>query len=576
MLTHIRDMEKLLQVNGTEVRPWEWTAYGQSYPPGLSFDNMGNPIQDPNSKDQWSQFGSLWVKNYQGKPLDLSIGPQGQGGHSSGYTRSSLLETRPTEGYLGVHTDSAPLSSIKGTRLSILGTTIDTTSFDAPDMDEPPPGTPAGSPLYNKSLAAFLQSALGINPKMENIDLPSRQDAFVYSEWYFLMIHPFMPVLHQPSFLQLLTRIYDEDGFKPTTCELVTAHMVFATIYFQYGIRNPDEPDKQARYNDLSNKHYHWSLSKFYDLSIESSVTAVQALTMIALHTRNFPKPACSCKIVNLALSRAIELNFHRAVKVPSGGTNIDNEVRKRIWWAILGLAVTLNGRLGRPMPITLEEFDVEFPVAVSDQYITDEGIAESSKVGNCEFLVGLTGFRMVPLYLEMFSSIYSVRRDPSKYMDVVRGLEEGMQAIQHNLPDELKVDTCKPGQQMFALYTQAMGLEFYLCLRHPSVCMTTDAKFCAENTRTCEDTARKLLDVVTALLDLKCLDTTWYQLSVYVAAIFSSLVAHWERRFDITPNEFGTLRTEMKLWMRVVNEIGMTLGKSLFVTAMKKPCAGV
>jgi hypothetical protein len=227
-------------------------------------------------------------------------------------------------------------------------------------------------------------------------------------------------------------------------------------------------------------------------------------------------------------------------------------------------------------MPITLEEFDVEFPVAVSDQYITDEGVTETSKVGSCEFLVGLTGFRMVPLYLEMFSSIYSVRRDPSKYMGVVRELEEGMQAILKNLPDELKVDTCQPGQQLFALYTQAMGLEFYLCLRHPSVCMTADAKFCAENTRTCEDTARKLLDVVTALLDLKCLDTTWYQLSVYVAAIFSSLVAHWERRFYITTTEVGTLRTEMKMWMRVVNEIGMTLGKSLFVTAHEETVCGV
>ncbi len=175
MLNHIRDLEKLLLSSGTEVRPWEWSPYGPSCPPGVSFDNMGNPMQDPSAKDQWTQVGTLWVKNYGSKPQYFSTTySTGDSTATSQYSRLSLLETRPTEGYLGVLTDSAPLSSIKGTKLSILGTTIDITSFDAPDMDEPAPGTPIGSPLYNKSLMAFLQSTLGINPKLEDVDLPSR------------------------------------------------------------------------------------------------------------------------------------------------------------------------------------------------------------------------------------------------------------------------------------------------------------------------------------------------------------------------------------------------------------------
>lgn len=562
MFNHIRDLEKLLLSSGIEVRPWEWSPYGPACPPGVSFDNMGNPMQDPHAKDQWTQVGSLWVKNYGSRSHSFPSGySTSHSTRASPYSRLSLLETRPTEGYLGVLTDSAPLSSIKGTRLSILGTTIDITSFDAPDMDEPIPGSPVGSPLYNKSLMAFLQSTLGINPKLDDVDLPSRNDAFTYSEWYFLMVHPFMPVLHKPSFLKLLTRIYDEAGFKPTVCELVTAHMVFATIYFQYGVRNREEPDKYSQLNDLSNKHYHWSLSKFFNLASENTVTAVQALSMIVIHTRSFPKPGCSSVIANYALSRAIELGLHRGLKLPGGGTNIDNEVRKRVWWATLALAVTLNGRLGRPMPITLEEFDVELPLAISDEYITNEGISDPSQIGHCPFLVGLTSFKIVPLYMEMFSNIYSVRRNPETYVAVVRSLEAGMQALQSNLPDELKPDKCPPSSRIFALYTEAMVLEFYLCLRHPSVCMTQDRDFCADNTRICEATASKLLDVVTGLLKIKSLDTTWYQLSVYVAAIFSSLVAHWERRFDTTPAEIARLRGEMRMWMSIVYEIGLTLG---------------
>ncbi len=571
MIAHIRELEKLLESNGVEVAPWHWPGYNTTYPagPGVAFDAAGNPTRTPTPRDQWQQVGTLWLKRGQERKPSIPL---------TAFTRYSLLESRPADGYLGVLSDTAPLSSIKGTTLSILGTNVDITSFDAPDMDEPPPGTPIGSPLYNKSVMAFLQSVLNINPHLDNVELPSRNDAFTYAEWYFLMISPFLPILHKQSFLALvgrslitdiftalttsqLTRIYDDSSFKPTTPELVIVHMVFATIYFQYGVRNREEPEKHAQLNELSNKHYHWCLSKFFDLAISQTVTAVQALAMIVSHTRSFPKPGCSFTIAHFALMKALELNLHRSMKVPTG-TNLEYEVRKRAFWAILAVMVTLNGRLGRPMPLTLEEFDVDFPIAIPDEFITEEGVMDPSKIGHCDYHAGIMAFKAVPLYMEMYSKIYGVRRDPKKYVSVVRELEGGLQSLLNELPDELRVENLRTNNQVFGLYVQAFCLEFQLCLRHPSVCMTDDPKFCADNTRICEVTAKKLLGVVGALLKMKSLDTTWYQLAVYVAAIFSMLVAHWERRYDTTPEEVATLRVDMALWLDVIGEIGNLMGK--------------
>lgn len=213
MLTHIRDLEKLLDTNGIEVRPWQWSPFGTAYGPGVAYDSLGNPVQDPISKDQWTQMGSVWFKDGQREKT------QKDPSHSSRY---SLLENRPTKSYLGVTSDNAPLSSIKGTTLSVLGTTIDIMSFDAPDMDEPPPGTPIGSPLYNKSVMAFLQSTLNVNPPPENVELPSRQDAFTYSEWYFLMVHPFVPILHKPTFLNLVSSYLPSKSTNGLTSSLPT------------------------------------------------------------------------------------------------------------------------------------------------------------------------------------------------------------------------------------------------------------------------------------------------------------------------------------------------------------------
>ncbi|KAL2168540.1 hypothetical protein VTG60DRAFT_7145 [Thermothelomyces hinnuleus] len=551
MLVHIRELEKLLENHGVEVRPWEWPGYTTTYPPGVRFDHLGNPVQDPSSKEQWQQVGLVWVKNSQQKSQN----------NSSAQPPWSTLASRPKDSYLGVSSDSAPLSSIKGTTLSILGTNIDITCFDAPDMDEPAPGTPIGSPLYNKSVMAYLQSALNINPPLTNVELPPKMEAFRYAEWYFLMIQPFLPILHKPSFMQLLTRIYDDPTFKPTVPELVIVHMVLATIYFQYGVRNREEPEQHAQLNDLSNKHYHWSLSKFFDLATSQSVTAVQALAMIASHTRNFPKPECSLAVSSYAFGRAIEMNMHRAAKIPGGGTTLENEVRKRVWWAIVAILCTLNGRLGRPMPISVEEFDVEFPIAIDDEFIGEEGILDPSKIGHCSYHAGLMGFKITPLFIEMYSKLYGVRRDPSKYVQVVSQLEEALRNLLDGLPDELRVEKCQPGNRVFALYTQAFCLEFTLCLRHPSVCLTDDPKICAENTRICEDAARKLLKVVGSLYKLKSLDTTWYQQAVYIAAMFSALVAHWQRRFETTAVEVAALREDMSLWLGIIREIGRLQG---------------
>ncbi|KAF3799061.1 Protein SIP4 [Colletotrichum gloeosporioides] len=559
MMNHIRDLEKLLENNGIEVKPWTWAPYGMAYPPpGVTYDHVGNAVEDPAEKDAWTKVGSVWVKNYNFKPPA-----------SRSFPRSSL-ESRPVHNHIGVGGDSALLSSIKGTRLSILGTTIDVTSFDAPDMDEPVPDAKISQPLYNKSLQSFLQSCMNINPPV-NIELPSRSDAFTYSEWYFLMIWPFLPWVEPflclsvlaADHLSKLTRMYDEPDFEPEVPDLVMVHMVFATIYFQYGVRNWEQQESRSQLNELSNKHYHFALSKMYDLASAQSVAAVQAMAMISAHSRAFPKPGCGSMVTNFAFHCAIDLNLHRAAKAPGETTNLENEIRKRTWWTILTVYVTLNGRLGRPMPINVEEYDVDFPEPIADEALTPEGV-DTSVTTPCNYHVGLAGFKIVPLFMEMYSNIYSVKRDPKNYADVVNALEEQLQLWKDSLPENLQLNLAGQTEhegKMYALYIQMYALEFRLCLRHPSVAMTSDRKMLLENARICEETAAHMLKATKCILKLKSLDTTWYQIAVYGAAIFTTLVAHWERRFETTPNQIANIRSDMRDWMEIINATVSLIG---------------
>lgn len=199
MINHIRDLERKLQNNGVDVKPWHSTSFPADPVPNDSADGNDNdmsdstpaPQADTPTKESWSRPGApVWTKD---QPATMSMAANFH----------STVNSRPADAHLGVGIDQAPLSSIKGTSLSILGSTIDIGSLDVPDMDEPPPSA-QGSSLYNKSVHALLQSTMNINQPLA-VKLPPRQDAFNYAEWYFVMIHPFHPVLHKPSFMTLVS-----------------------------------------------------------------------------------------------------------------------------------------------------------------------------------------------------------------------------------------------------------------------------------------------------------------------------------------------------------------------------------
>lgn len=106
--------------------------------------------------------------------------------------------------FLGVSTGYSHLSSIKGTALSILGMEIDIADFSSEDVDEPDPSM-FHAQLYNKSHQAFIQSTLNVNQRIEKLDLPPREEGLTYAEWYFRVINPYLPILHKPTFMKLVS-----------------------------------------------------------------------------------------------------------------------------------------------------------------------------------------------------------------------------------------------------------------------------------------------------------------------------------------------------------------------------------
>ncbi|KAI9801854.1 MAG: hypothetical protein M1833_002168 [Piccolia ochrophora] len=566
MGNRIRDLEAQLMSHGVDVKPMTFHDIGPSphAPSALEWHTNGANGTPP----MWGRSGGA----LNGLGMPFQSGPDPDAEALLRPQETNMFRALPVfrtgcsgANYLGVSSGNSYLSSIKGTALSVLGMEIDIADFNSSDMDEPTPSLYQPG-LYNKSYQSFLQSALNVNPKIEKADLPPRNEGLTYATWYFRVLNPYCPVLHKPTLLTLLTRMYDDLEFRPTPAEIVMVHMMFAIMFFQYATRNVDNEGQQSELNTRSNLHYHYSLGFYYQISASHTLQDVQALTLICLHLRNFPKPGASWMVTTTAMTLAVELGLHRSaarwVQTNSQKNILEIEMRKRVFYTILSIHVTLSGKLGRPMPLRLDDFDVELPEPIDDDFLSEAGI-DTSRSGKCSHLIGIEAYKATLLFLEMFSSLYAVKRSPSAYIETVRHLEAKLEKWREQWPAELNPDSASVDQEerVFSVFLETWVMEFRLLVRHPSISMTSSVEFNNESLQICVDSARSMLSASKLVSKFKSLDTTWYQGAVYLMAITTTLFAQWERRDDITATDLSNLREDMDDWLEIMGEVGILLG---------------
>ncbi|KKA28570.1 hypothetical protein TD95_002913 [Thielaviopsis punctulata] len=555
----VGDLEALLAQHGVEVHPM-MAVDGSCADAMLDAETKPEPglIGRPTLQDGWHQAGTVWRRSPPAATLS--------------YPSDSLHSIpRPAGGYLGAGMDHAPLSSMSGSKLYILGTVIDTGDFAQPDTAEGALDTGPFKPRYNKSVQALLMSMMNQNPRLTDVKLPSREEAFRYAEWYFIVLEKFLPLLHKPTFWQMLTSIYDIPNYRPSASEDVLVHMVFATMLFHYGIRNNNSTEAKRRYHDLSNRHYHYALGRFYELLCERTLQAAQAIALLMVHARNFPKPHVAVILGAQAMGRVWSLGIHLQAR-PGQFSPLEEMQRRRLFWVVMTVNMSMLGAMGRPMLMTNRDYDVDFPEPIVDEYyVADNNDTTAATTAAKEKpypnWVGLATFRIVPLYLDMYSHLYSVRRDPNIYAAAVTNLEQRLQAWKSSLPRHLIVDPCPLDQMPPAaddavtiLYIQLIEVQFRFLLRHPNTSMTRDERLAAENVRICEGLADKMLVIATNLRMLKSSDTTWTCMSQYAAFMFTKLAAHWQRRFRETGADIARLREDVDQWLLAINDIGLLI----------------
>ncbi|KXJ96194.1 hypothetical protein Micbo1qcDRAFT_158417 [Microdochium bolleyi] len=538
MMAQIRTLERMLESNGIHATRFQWPQPFDS--PRRASYRSNQDISSQDASQQTSQ-------------LTTPLGP------SSPFSTSESTSISAAPGGTTVRPHLVSFDSLK---LSVLGNEIDLGAYEETNIRDAAFRATYFPIESSPTERTALHTLLNLQ-QPASAELPQWNDALQYAEWWFTNVYPFFPVLHQPTFFSNLKLLYENPASSSlTSAELVAIHMVFATTLRQVGLTSVDH-SRRPHMHSWSDKHYYYALGKFSELLAARDFRDCQALALVLFHATRFSKPRVSAWVANQTLCLAMELSLHRRQPMDNSRRRLDDEIRKRLWWAVLWLAIIVLGRMGRPMPLGLHDMDVDYPEALPDEVLEEQGSDPAANVA-CPFLVGLWIMRATRMYLHMYSTIYSIRPKPSAYLVTLRGLEKELRHWEDSLPSSLRIDeagTLEPnGSDFHALYIQYITLNLRLYLRHPMALPPDDQELLESTLQANEASSKALLKCLLALQKIRSIEATWLGLGTYTTGAFLHLTSYWQRRNVLSEHDILTLRRDMMSWFMIINETSQLL----------------
>jgi Fungal specific transcription factor domain len=457
---------------------------------------------------------------------------------------------------------------IHQTLVDFLDGEIDIGAFDCPDMEETSKISAANVPL-NYSRRSM--SILGVQ-KPEKPPMPTREETLQYIDNFQNVIAPYVPIVHGPTFrkqvnlqcselgicsLMLSHQVVDfydnPASFDDKPAEIVTITVVLAIFVRQMAIRNP--PMRQEKFAE-SNSLYDYSLSFYAELLLGDSLSDMQALALFLVYARNLPKPGNSWRLSSMVLARAIELNYHRSSKKvmlpPEQQNPLAIELRKRVFWSILGIQVTTAVKMGRPMAISPQDMDVELPHAILDSEITEQGFLPKS--GNCDFWAHIFLSKKIPILMDLYHNVIVLRKPGAEYVRDVKELDAQIISWRREWDKDTALQT-KNGS--FRVATHLVDLwyaEFRIILHHPHLCTSQAAEVHKSNLDICMEASKVVLrNVMSMVQDFRGADFTWHFVSGYVLAMGMAMHVYNKKREHLNTETFNKMKLELQGWLFVI-----------------------
>ncbi|KIY44291.1 hypothetical protein FISHEDRAFT_29475, partial [Fistulina hepatica ATCC 64428] len=184
---------------------------------------------------------------------------------------------------------------------------------------------------------------------------------------YFTHVNVIYPLLHRPTFANRIKQGHHrtDEGFGAIV-------LAVCAIGARYHTLEPDscidfeEPTLMAGW-----KYFKQVQARCLPLVHTASLTDLQFYVLAILFLSGTWAITNCWTLAGTALRLAQDIGAHRNIK---RGPGIADELRKRAFWCLVLLDRSLAAALGRPCGIQEEDFDLEYPLEIDDEYLGMEG----------------------------------------------------------------------------------------------------------------------------------------------------------------------------------------------------------
>jgi salicylate hydroxylase len=247
---------------------------------------------------------------------------------------------------------------------------------------------------------------------------------------YFDFHHELTPIFHVPSIMAQFEEIFSNHNTSRTTDHIYTLAVLnmicaLAVAHSRQGHEGSDA---------TSRKYYNTAMQLMQpNLMSEWRIEKVQALLLGARYLQSSSYSDECWTVLGLAIRIAYDLELHRPPD-PERFDCIDQEVRKRVWYACFGLDKLLSMIYGRPAATSTATFSTPLPEDLDDDCIRPTRLLFPS----VRTTSSMSFFLQVSKLYRLLEAT-TVLGDQPSLADLVR-LDEEFETWHADVPDRLRI----------------------------------------------------------------------------------------------------------------------------------------
>ncbi|KAJ3822648.1 fungal-specific transcription factor domain-containing protein [Lentinula raphanica] len=284
---------------------------------------------------------------------------------------------------------------------------------------------------------------------------------------YFTHIQPYIPLLHRPTFERSVA-----EGLHLRDSRFAVVLLCVCAIASRFSWRDPRNfADGESSEHSLGWPWYKQTLP-FKTFSVEPpSLYDLQVCCLSAIYLMGTSASDSLWSIVGLGIRVAQDMGLHRKKKRrPDGLTNwktVQSELCTRAFWVLLNFDAILSFTFGRPKATNGEDFDLEPPMEIDDEYWENEKPEQPTDVP-CKISFFVYYCKLMEILGYAHRAIYPTNKakltkfmGPNWEQNAVIELDSALNQWSSSLPEFLKWDPSKP-DGLFFRQSSALITFFY------------------------------------------------------------------------------------------------------------------